>query len=159
MSLNPSHPRAPDVICRLKTRSVLLARIMHSPSSMDGLGSRVLVVDDTKSITHMMEMFLSRRGFQVRTVNDSRQAIHVVREFAPEVVLLDISMPYMDGYEVARIIRLEDGFKEVPIIAVTSHSHAEHLRRARAVGIDHQMVKPCCLDNLESLIQLCCKVD
>jgi len=67
--------------------------------------------------------------------------------------LLDIAMPYMDGYEVARRIRRDPDLKRVPIIAVTAFSHAEHNRRAEAAGIEYQLHKPCDLESLMSLME------
>ena len=80
-----------------------------------------------------------------------------LRDFQPEVVLLDISMPHVDGYEVARRIRLDPRFKLLPIIAVTSLDDAEHFREATIAGIDYHMTKPCDLDRLSDLVESCCK--
>lgn len=123
---------------------------------MDDEGCRVLVIDDVEALTHVLELFLSRRGYRVWTVNDSRKALSVVREFRPQVVLLDIAMPYMSGYEVARRIRKEVGFEAVPIVAVSAFDDEVHLCRAQQVGIDHQIVKPCNFRDLDNLIQECC---
>ena len=96
---------------------------------------------------------LTKRGFETCAVNDSRQVLRAAREFGPEIILLDIAMPYMDGYEVARRIRRDPNLKLVPIIAVTAFSHAEHNRRAEAAGIEYQLHKPCDLESLMSLME------
>ena len=68
------------------------------------------------------------------------------------MILLDMSMPHIDGYEVARSIRREAGIKETPIIAVTSLDHDEHKHQAAAAGIEHQLTKPCDIRDLVALI-------
>jgi CheY-like chemotaxis protein len=120
---------------------------------MNDKAPRVLVIDDQESATHILESLLRRRGYAVRTVNDSRKALKAAREFVPQVVLLDIAMPHMNGYEVARRIRAEPTLKEVPIIAVTAFGHEEHRKRAEAAGIDHQVLKPTDIDALEGVVQ------
>jgi DNA-binding response OmpR family regulator len=116
---------------------------------------RILVIDDMPTMTRIIDLFLSQRGFRVRTVNDSRQGEQVAREFQPEVVLLDISMPHMNGYEVARRIRAAPGLQSLPIIAVTSLDDAEHFTEAQSAGIDYQMTKPCDLGRLSELLESC----
>jgi CheY-like chemotaxis protein len=113
---------------------------------------RVLVVDDQPTNTMVLASLLSKRGYETCAVNDSRQVLRTVREFEPEMILLDIAMPYMDGYEVARRIRRDPGLKDVPIIAVTTFCHAEHNRRAEAAGIEYQLRKPCDLESLTTLM-------
>jgi CheY-like chemotaxis protein len=114
---------------------------------------RVLVVDDQPTATMVLASLLTKRGFETCAVNDSRQVLRAAREFGPEIILLDIAMPYMDGYEVARRIRRDPDLKRVPIIAVTAFSHAEHNRRAEAAGIEYQLHKPCDLESLMSLME------
>jgi CheY-like chemotaxis protein len=114
---------------------------------------RVLVVDDQPTATMMLATLLSKRGFEACAVNDSRRVLRAAREFEPEVILLDIAMPYMDGYEVARRIRRDPELKDTPIIAVTAFSHAEHNRRAKAAGIEYQLCKPCDLESLMALVE------
>lgn len=114
---------------------------------------RVLVVDDQPTATIVLATLLQKRGFEACAVNDSRQVLRTAQEFEPEIILLDIAMPYMDGYEVARRIRRDPGLKNVPIIAVTSFSHAEHNRRAAEAGIEYQLRKPCDLESLMALME------
>jgi CheY-like chemotaxis protein len=114
--------------------------------------SRVLIVDDQSDATRVLAMLLNRSGYEARALNDSRQALQAVRDFKPHVMLLDIAMPYMNGYEVARRIRRESGFEDLPIIAVTAFGHEEHQKRAQEAGIQHRLVKPCSFFELKALI-------
>ena len=119
-------------------------------------GCRILVVDDVRTLTQLLEMFLSRRGFQVQTVNDSRTAVQAAIDFLPTVVLLDINMPFLDGYEVARRIRQQPGIQSVPIISITSHNDDVHHRRSAEAGIGHHLTKPCSFSELETLLRQHC---
>ena len=114
---------------------------------------RVLIVDDQRDAGTILVKFLGRFGYLTQHVNDSRQALQAVREFRPQIILLDIAMPYMDGYEVARRVRCEDGFEATPIIVISSFDDEVHHRRAMAVRINRQLVKPCDLDTLTAAIQ------
>ena len=124
---------------------------------MNSQDCRVLVVDDVPMITRLYGLLLSKRGYQVQTVNDSRTALQAVRDFRPKAVLLDINMPYLSGYEVAVQIRKEHGFEALPIIAITSHDDDAHLGKAQQAGIDHSLVKPCNFDEVEKLLDEFCK--
>ena len=112
---------------------------------------RVLVVDDEPVMTMMMATFLKRFGYVAQTTNDSREALRLARDFKPQVVLLDINMPYLDGYEVAGLIRHEPELQSIPIICVSALDHDEHRSRAAAAGINRQLVKPCDFDQLRTL--------
>ena len=75
-------------------------------------------------------------------VHDGPSALEAARSFRPEVVLLDIGLPGMDGYHVARLLRAEDCGRDARIIAITGYGHEEDRRRSREAGFDHYLVKP-----------------
>ena len=124
---------------------------------VEPLKQRILVVDDQPTATQVLATLLEKKGFETRVVNDSRRVLRAAREFDPQIILLDISMPYTDGYEVARRLRREPIVQDVPSIAVTSFSHDAHKRRAAEAGIEHQLTKPCDLHDLIALIELVTK--
>jgi CheY-like chemotaxis protein len=113
---------------------------------------QVLLIDDLASITMPLSYLLQRRGYTMESLNDSRLAMETIRRFRPDVVLLDINMPHVDGYQVAARIRTDPLTQHTPIIAVTSYRDDEHLRRSREAGIYHQLSKPCDVGALSSLI-------
>jgi signal transduction histidine kinase/ActR/RegA family two-component response regulator len=113
---------------------------------------RVLVVDDNSDAAEMLAALLGSLGATVATATSGAQAIRVAGQFAPEVVVLDIGMPGMDGYEVARRLRSSPQHATTRIIALTGWGQDEDVRRAREAGIDHHMVKPPDLDTLRDLI-------
>jgi CheY-like chemotaxis protein len=81
-------------------------------------------------------------GHEVRTVNDGHGAILAVKEFRPEVVLLDLGMPGMDGYEVARRLRAEDALRGLVLVALSGWSQPHDRRRTQEVGFDYHLTKP-----------------
>jgi len=103
---------------------------------------RVLVVDDNRDSTDSLAMILRVMGADTRTAYDGQDGVDVAAQFRPDVVLLDIGMPKLNGYEACRRIRDEPWGKEVVLIAVTGWGQDEDRRRALEAGFDHHMVKP-----------------
>jgi PAS domain S-box-containing protein len=101
---------------------------------------RVLVVDDNQDAANSLGVLLQILGHDVRTVYDGPSAIAMAQEFQPQVALLDIGMPVMNGYDVARALRAEP--RPLTIVAVTGWGHEAAKRQARAAGFDHHLVKP-----------------
>ena len=108
----------------------------------DGPKSRILVVDDLRDSADSLAMMLKTKGHEVRTAYDGVEAIEAAREFRPEVVLLDIGMPRLDGYEAARRIREECRDERLVLIAITGWGHDENRAKTREAGFDHHLVKP-----------------
>jgi DNA-binding response OmpR family regulator len=113
---------------------------------------RVLVVDDNEDAADSLAMLLSVRGDAVRTAYDGEQALEAEHDFRPGIVLLDIGLPKLSGYEVARRIRAERG-SDVLIVAITGWGQAEDRDRARDAGFDHHFTKPVDFDRLIALIE------
>jgi signal transduction histidine kinase/CheY-like chemotaxis protein len=111
-------------------------------SGTEGQSLRILIVDDNVDAADSIAMLLSMEGHQTRTVNTARAALLAAPEFRPEVVLLDIGLPEMDGYEVARRLRTQNGSQRMRLVAVTGYGQPADRRRAQAAGFDEHMVKP-----------------
>ena len=103
---------------------------------------RIVVVDDNRDAAASMALFLEMTGNTVRTAHDGEEALAVARELKPHVALLDIGLPKMDGYEVARAIRRQPGGDKMVLVAVTGWSQEKHRQRSKQAGFDHHMVKP-----------------
>ena len=112
---------------------------------------RVLVAEDIPDAAEMMRLMLGYMGHDVRVAADGVQALDIARQFDPDVVLLDIGMPRMDGYEAARQIRAALG-PRVVLVALTGWGQEQDQRRAYAAGFDHHVTKPAEPDVLEALI-------
>ena len=113
---------------------------------------RVLVVDDNQDAADRLAMLLGVRGEEVRIAYDGAQALEVERDFKPDVVLLDIGLPAVSGYDVAERIRGKRGDK-VLIVAITGWGQEKDLRRAEDAGIDHHFTKPVDFEALVALIE------
>jgi signal transduction histidine kinase/CheY-like chemotaxis protein len=103
---------------------------------------RVLVVDDNRDAADSLAMLLRMMGHDTRTSHDGPDAIEAASTFRPEVVLLDIGLPTMDGYEVARHIRRREWGKDMLLTALTGWGQDEDRRLSRVAGIDHHLTKP-----------------
>ena len=114
----------------------------HTPTSVPSAGSRVLIVDDNVDSAESLALLLTMSGHKVRTAHDGPAALEAAEAFRPEAVLLDIGLPGMDGYEVARRLRQQAGLNNTFLVAVTGYGQDEDRRRAEEAGFDAHLVKP-----------------
>jgi two-component system CheB/CheR fusion protein len=121
-------------------------------ASAGALPLRILVADDNQDSAESLALLLTMMGHDVRTELDGAQAVETARAFQPQVVLLDLGMPRLNGYEAARRIRALPGGDEVVLIAQTGWSQPEDRRRSQEAGFDHHVVKPIPTGSLEKLL-------
>jgi CheY-like chemotaxis protein/nitrogen-specific signal transduction histidine kinase len=114
-------------------------------------GSRVLVVDDNVDAARGTARLLQLAGHDVRVAHDGREALELARETCPQFVLLDIGLPVMDGYEVARQLRGDPRLRDAVIVAVSGYSQDDY-RSPEEAGFDHHMVKPIDYDALRAVL-------
>ena len=147
------------VVClpSLETRDKVAAGQPSSTPAAHRRGNRVLIVDDNVDLTLALTTLLSRFGYEVRAVHDGYSAIEAARDHQPEVVLLDIGLPGMDGYEVARRLRLEEGFHDAMIIAITGYGQEDGYNHSRAEGFNHHLIKPVQIETLVELLAQPCR--
>jgi CheY-like chemotaxis protein len=131
----------------------------HDPDVLAGgdgdpiAGRRVLVVDDSQDGADSLGMMLQALGAEVTVLYDGRAALAHVLDHRPEIVLLDIGMPGMSGYEVAREIRRRFAdVGHVILIALTGWGQEEDRRRSAEAGFDHHVVKPLQFETLQSVL-------
>lgn len=113
---------------------------------------RVLVVDDNHDSADSLVELLQLFGHDARTAYDGPEALRVAAEFHPDVVFLDLGLPGMDGYEVARILRRQPGPQPL-LVALSGYGHESDKARSREAGFDHHMVKPADLDAMQRLLK------
>jgi CheY-like chemotaxis protein len=113
---------------------------------------RVLVVDDNLDAAEGLAMLLTLKGHEVSTAYDGQGAIDRAREVEPDVVLLDIGLPRLDGFEVARRLREEHPERQMLLVALTGYGQERDRVRAREAGFDHHLLKPVRLEMLEQLL-------
>lgn len=114
---------------------------------------RVLIVDDHVDAADSLGILVRWAGFDVRVAHDGPSALDVAGAFRPSVALLDLSMPGMDGYEVARRLRARSGCAEMRLIALTGSNEWQDRERVRAAGFEHHVVKPVEIARLTSLLR------
>jgi CheY-like chemotaxis protein/two-component sensor histidine kinase len=105
-------------------------------------GRKILVIDDNIDTALGMARLLGLNGHELKTAHSGPEGIDAARAFHPDVILLDIGLPGMDGYEVARRLKEERELADVLIIAVTGYGQDEDRKRSSSAGIDHHLVKP-----------------
>lgn len=115
-------------------------------------GCRILVVDDNKDSADTMGMLLRLQGNDIRTVYDGLEAVEVAETFHPELVLLDIGLPKLNGYEVARHIRQQPWGRDMVLVAFTGRGQVEDKHRSHEAGFNFHVVKPVELAALEKLL-------
>jgi two-component system OmpR family response regulator len=103
---------------------------------------RILIADDNVDGADSLALLLEADGHTVRTAADGRQAVDVAEIFRPDVILMDIAMPNLDGLEATREIRRRPWGGDVRIIALTAYSHEEKRRQTLAAGMNDHLVKP-----------------
>jgi CheY-like chemotaxis protein len=113
---------------------------------------RILVVDDNVDSAKTLGMLLKYLGADVQVVHDGPAALAAIENYRPNVVLLDIGMPGMDGFEVAKRIREREEFASVMLIALTGWGQQDDRRRTHEAGFDHHLVKPADITTLQSLL-------
>jgi PAS domain S-box-containing protein len=123
------------------------------PDPHRSVGRRVLVVDDNVDAAESLAMLLRLQGHDVWVVHDGPTALRAAREARPEVMFLDIGMPVMDGYEVARRVRADPATRDLTLVALTGWGQEQDRRRTREAGFDHHFVKPADLDRIQEVMR------
>ncbi|AET92129.1 PAS/PAC sensor hybrid histidine kinase [Burkholderia sp. YI23] len=116
-------------------------------------GKRVLLVDDSVDAATAMALLLEADGFDVRTAHDATEALALSDAFAPQIVLLDIGLPGMDGYRLAAEMRARPATADALLIAVTGYGQAHDRQRSKEAGFDHHLVKPVAFSEIQRAVQ------
>jgi two-component system cell cycle response regulator DivK len=108
----------------------------------------VLIVDDFEDNRQMYAEFLTFSGYQVLEATDGAEAVAKAKELGPDLVVMDLSLPIMDGWEATRRLKGDPQTRHIPILALTGHSFDGHSQEARDAGCDGFLAKPCLPDRL-----------
>ena len=119
----------------------------------------ILVVDDSITVRRVTQRLLQREGYRVAMAADGLQALERLQEERPTVVLSDIEMPRMDGFDLARNIRADPRLKDLPIVMITSRIAGKHREHAKELGVDHYLGKPYSEDELMNLVRHYCNAE
>jgi signal transduction histidine kinase/DNA-binding response OmpR family regulator len=157
-AFSEGHGKGTEVVVHLPAR---LAASTPAPSSAPAARAaparpdapgRILVVDDLPASAETLMMLLQMEGFDVRTAHDGMAALEIAQEFQPDVVLLDIGLPGMNGFEVANRLRAQPQCRDALLIALTGYGEPESRTRSVQAGFDFHMVKPADVNQLLALL-------
>ena len=138
-----------DALLGVKLKDISVAENIATRDSLP----LILVVDDSITVRRVTERLLERNKMEVLTARDGFDALNVLQEHSPDLILLDIEMPRMDGYELAEHVRQDPRISNVPIIMITSRTGDKHRKRAIEIGVDDYLGKPYREDQLLEAIQ------
>jgi two-component system cell cycle response regulator DivK len=110
--------------------------------------ARILYVEDNDDNVYMLKHRLERRGFEVLVARDGRAGVEAAREHLPDLILLDLGLPVLDGWEAARLLKQDERTRAIPIIALSAHAMAGDRAEALAAGCDDYGTKPVDLPHL-----------
>jgi len=120
-------------------------------------GKHILIVDDYPDALDIWALYLRSMGYRVSTANDGATAIAQAERLLPDLIVLDLELPRISGFEVAQHLRANPNTRAIPLIAATGYSHIRQLDRAREAGFDQIVVKPCdpdlLVEEIERLLQ------
>jgi len=119
----------------------------------DSRDRTVLVVEDAEDARYLMRLELERLGYLVIEAEDGKKAVEMALHDRPDIILMDLALPIMDGFAATEKIRATSGLEGVPIIAVTAHQETDFRAGAKAAGFDAYVTKPIDIDWLSELIQ------
>jgi chemosensory pili system protein ChpA (sensor histidine kinase/response regulator) len=128
--------RSPDLVATTLRGTLSTARASRPTAST------VMVVDDSLTVRKITGRLLEREGYRVLTAKDGVDALEQLLDAVPDVMLVDIEMPRMDGFDLTRNVRADSRLKDVPIIMVTSRTAEKHRRYAKEIGVNHYLGKP-----------------
>lgn len=147
------HGRGAEFVARLPLfpgRGLSLPEALRSPGRK--AGRRVLIVDDNRDAAASLALLLSVMGHEVAEAHSGEAVGDLMESFRPDLVLLDIGLPGMDGYAVAGSLRANPSWRHVRLVAVSGYSSDEHRQRSRTAGFDDHIVKPLEIGRLQALL-------
>ena len=113
----------------------------------------ILLVEDTNEQRDLVAMYLEMNGYHVEVANDGLQGLAQARKLKPDLILMDLGMPKMDGYQMIAELRADEKLKDVPIVVISAWTAATHRERAKAAGADGFITKPFELGHILSTVQ------
>jgi len=106
------------------------------------MAKKILIADDEANIVTSLEYLMEKSGYEVRTARNGIEAISLVESFLPDVVLLDVMMPYMSGYEVCQAIRQRDDWQNIKIVMLSAKGREAEVNKGLSIGADTYITKP-----------------
>jgi two-component system alkaline phosphatase synthesis response regulator PhoP/two-component system response regulator VicR len=113
---------------------------------------RVLAVDDEQAIVRLIEVSMSRHGYDVITASDGRQALEKAAAERPDIILMDVMMPYVDGFEAIRLLKASESTRDIPVVLLTAKRHDADMLQAIEAGARSYLTKPFAPTELVALV-------
>jgi len=121
-------------------------------TEQSGVGGVILIVDDNEGIRELLNLFLSSSGYNVIEASNGLEAVKIATGECPDLIIMDLAMPVMDGYGAVRLLREVPEIRHVPIVACTAYDTATHRIQAMRVGFNEFLTKPIDFTRLNFLI-------
>jgi CheY-like chemotaxis protein len=125
----------------------------ENPAPTPPPGATILVADDEPALLRLMSFVLQKQGYVMLTASNGEEALQMVRQRRPDLVVLDIMMPRLDGFQVAERIRAEAEISLTPIVMLSAKAQDEDIRRGLAVGVDTYITKPFAPEQLAQVVK------
>jgi len=106
------------------------------------MGKKILIADDEPNIVVSLEFLMKQRGYEVRVVNDGAEALRVVADFRPDLILLDVMMPSVSGYDICQKVRENPDWQDIRIVMLSAKGRDIEVTKGMAVGADAYVTKP-----------------
>jgi CheY-like chemotaxis protein len=116
-------------------------------------GPLVLIVDDVQDNRTIYVLFLKFSGFRIAEAENGEEALRKATSLVPDIIVMDLSLPVMDGWEATRRLKKDPRTKQIPVVVLTGHALPEHARAAHEAGCDLVITKPCLPDQLMDAIR------
>lgn len=129
------------------------ARTQTDPMKALPSAPRVLIVEDNVEMRKFLRQVLGHHGYELLEASDGVEGVQITRQERPDLILMDISLPQLDGLEATRQIKEDPELPQIPVIAVTAHARSSDEQRAREAGCDGYLSKPYSLRSLVDLVQ------
>lgn len=104
-------------------------------------GAKILIIEDDRYISKMYQLKLSLEGYQVEVADNGRAGVEMVKSFAPNIILLDILMPELDGFEVLKLVKSEEATKSIPVLIMSNLGQEDHIQKGMEMGAIGYIVK------------------
>lgn len=118
---------------------------------------KILLVDDEIEVCKVIREYLEKKKFQVYEAHNGKEALEAIKKIVPDLIILDVLMPVMDGFEVLQKVKRNKSYADIPVIMLTVRSEPEHLNKGISLQADFYLPKPFQLGNLMSFINLIVK--
>jgi CheY-like chemotaxis protein len=135
------------------TRKTAEPKVRRENAGARDSGPLVLIVDDVQDNRTIYVLYLKFSGFRIAEADNGQEALHQAERLLPDVIVMDLSLPVMDGWEATRRLKRDPRTKAIPVIVLTGHALPEHARAAREAGCDLVITKPCLPDQLLGAIR------